>query len=706
MNRNITLACLLSTLIFGQASQGKTGSLAVTVQTEDGNAITEADVEVLEWSGVWDSLGKTATTDKEGESKIEGLPTGEYLTVVVRAHGFAPTQQDFELGEKENRSTVVRLSRAVSSWLRIVDEEQKPIGGAEVYRLSFTDANQSSVYLNSKTLGSLYGDITSFSKSDEDGRLELPPLPAGAKVTAWAIHPKLAPGKQENVLARDGEIGTVNLKKGVPVRVEFNVGSNKAANLDGTEVDVTFYPNQGGSQSAETIMHQYRIADNAIEFTASPTMYRYLRVVLDDYIVTSVPSNELGEADARLNLRDAQSSTLPVTIHPKVKAKGRVVDGDGNPIGGVWVSGTVASPEYEKPIEAGDDWSGWVAGGDATTDSDGYYEIDLISADAQIEAIHEGYFGDPSLVEFNVAETKQIPSMTLRPVPLLRGRVLDSNGKPAVGMIVRFRCTGRSGSDPIGMTDGQGKFELKLSRIPYLPIGLIGVQTDVFVIAFDPKSNQAGRAAVDLKDLSQTSDIEIKLAEKDSDWIVNPLQDQLEEPSETMLRIAADLKESDATQRKLFAGGLPGKILPDMSNGTWLNSEANSLEDFRGKYVLLDFWFIGCGPCHADMPSVKMAQKVYSDLGFSVVSFHIKSQTPANVKKFADANGMTYPIVVDNSDGEIEAEYRKLGLSGFPHYILLDPEGKVLNNGCFWNPDQISLRRHKLELIHQAIHGK
>ena len=86
----------------------------------------------------------------------------------------------------------------------------------------------------------------------------------------------MAPGKQENVLARDGEIGAVTLNQGVPVRVKFSVGSNNAAELGGTRVDVTFYPNQDGSHSAETIMHQYHISDNAIEFTASPTEYRHL----------------------------------------------------------------------------------------------------------------------------------------------------------------------------------------------------------------------------------------------------------------------------------------------------------------------------------------------------------------------------------------------------------------------------------------------
>ncbi|MEC8558251.1 MAG: hypothetical protein VXZ82_24855 [Planctomycetota bacterium] len=46
------------------------------------------------------------------------------------------------------------------------------------------------------------------------------------------------------------------------------------------------------------------------------------------------------------------------------------------------------NPHWKKPLAAGGQWSGWVAGSDATTDSDDQYECDLIPADAQTEATH------------------------------------------------------------------------------------------------------------------------------------------------------------------------------------------------------------------------------------------------------------------------------------------------------------------------------
>ena len=152
----------------------------------------------------------------------------------------------------------------------------------------------------------------------------------------------------------------------------------------------------------------------------------------------------------------------------------------------------------------------------------------------------------------------------------------------------------------------------------------------------------------------------------------------------------------------------PGSPAPEIATGTWFNSESKSLKDFRGQYVLLDFWFIGCGPCERDFPTVKMANDIFGDYGFSAISIHIAGQPAESVKQFCDARGMDFPLVVDGANEEIVKSYKSLGVAGFPSYLLIDPEGNIASSilGTSAGADELpflSLHSHKLELIRHFL---
>lgn len=83
------------------------------------------------------------------------------------------------------------------------------------------------------------------------------------------------------------------------------------------------------------------------------------------------------------------------------------------------------------------------------------------------------------------------------------------------------------------------------------------------------------------------------------------------------------------------------------------------------------------------MPSVRMAHRMLSELGFTVVSVHKDGESPKDVQIYADKNGMNFPIVVDDSEGTITNQFRRIGLQGFPTYILLDRDGRILYNDAF-----------------------
>lgn len=102
------------------------------------------------------------------------------------------------------------------------------------------------------------------------------------------------------------------------------------------------------------------------------------------------------------------------------------------------------------------------------------------------------------------------------------------------------------------------------------------------------------------------------------------------------------------------------------------------LADFRGKYVLIDFWASWCGPCRAENPHVVKAYEKYKDKNFTILGVSLDQPTgkEAWIKAIADDN-LTWTQVSDLKFWENEAA-RLYGIRGIPQNYLLDPKGKII----------------------------
>jgi thiol-disulfide isomerase/thioredoxin len=104
--------------------------------------------------------------------------------------------------------------------------------------------------------------------------------------------------------------------------------------------------------------------------------------------------------------------------------------------------------------------------------------------------------------------------------------------------------------------------------------------------------------------------------------------------------------------------------------GTSLDGSIVSLNDFRGKFLLLNFWGEWCKPCIEVIPALNRAWRKHSTLNVQFISF-IKTQNIEKAKKLIADSSITWPQLPLSDVLE-----RKLRITGYPTNILIFPNGK------------------------------
>ena len=124
-----------------------------------------------------------------------------------------------------------------------------------------------------------------------------------------------------------------------------------------------------------------------------------------------------------------------------------------------------------------------------------------------------------------------------------------------------------------------------------------------------------------------------------------------------------------------------GAEVPDITIPL-VDGKITHLSDYRGKYVLLDFWASWCGPCMKELPFLKQVYEETKDKRerFVVVSFSIDTKEKA-WKDAIQNKEIGLPEWVHGSDlfGWKSPAARMLGVTAVPKMILLDPDGKAIS---------------------------
>lgn len=99
-----------------------------------------------------------------------------------------------------------------------------------------------------------------------------------------------------------------------------------------------------------------------------------------------------------------------------------------------------------------------------------------------------------------------------------------------------------------------------------------------------------------------------------------------------------------------------------------------SLRQFRGKYLLINFWATWCGPCKLEMPSLEILYSRFKSDKFDMLGISNDMFGDQVVRPYIEANNLTFPMLLDQRM-TVSHQY---GIVSLPTTFLIDPQGKII----------------------------
>ena len=116
-----------------------------------------------------------------------------------------------------------------------------------------------------------------------------------------------------------------------------------------------------------------------------------------------------------------------------------------------------------------------------------------------------------------------------------------------------------------------------------------------------------------------------------------------------------------------------------------INGKNVSLNDYKGKVIILDFWATWCPPRREEIPDFIALQNEYGKKGLQIIGISVDRDGIKSVKPFYENMKMNYPVLL--TDGNVESNYGDI--RAIPTTFIVDKKGSIAKKYIGFQPKAV-----------------